>query len=186
MKNLFEEYPVLDNGNVCLKKLTNKDLEGIKKMILCEEVYRYVPPFVPERQCNGDIEYFINNMCEELFNDKIEMILGIYLNNEFCGLLELYHYDSINNQISIGARINKEYWNKGLSNEFLSLIIKYLFNETNITTICASNMVDNISSGKSLEKNGFTRVNEGALEDWGFQNNVPVDKWVLKKVKKEW
>ena len=166
MKDLFDTVPVIYNGNICLKKLTIDDLEGIKKLILCDDVYRYVPTFVPEKQCK-----------------KIEIILGIYYKYVFCGLFELYHYDLEKKQVSIGYRINKDFWNKGITSESLSLIIDYLFKQTDISTICASNMIDNSASGRVLEKNGFSKIKESILEDWGYNNKIFVDKWTLKKVK---
>ena len=183
MKDLFDTVPVIDNGNICLRKPTNDDLEGIKKMLLCEDVYRYVPTFVPEKQYNDNIDYFINTMCPELFNKKIEIILGIYYKYNFCGLFELYHYDSGKKQVSIGYRINKDFWNKGITSESLSLIIDYLFKQTDTSTICASNMISNSASGRVLEKKGFSKIKESVLEDWGYSNKNLVDKWILKKVK---
>ena len=184
MERLFDSMPILIGDNIKLSELTINDLEEIKKMLLCKDIYRYVPPFVPELQCNGDIEYLINTMCKELFEKKIEIILGIHLRNirnEFCGIFELYNYNEEKKKVSIGARLKKEYWNKGISSEFLPLVIGYLFNQTDITTICASNMVDNPASGRSLEKNGFIKISEGVFEDWGFSQDVCVDKWTLIK-----
>ena len=186
MGKLFDSLPNLTGKTISLRKLTIASLKDIKQMLLCEDIYRYVPPFVPELQCNGDIEYFINTMCKELFEKKIEIILGIYLNNynnKLCGLFEFYHYDEEKKQVSIGARLQKEYCNKGISSELLALITDYCFNQTDITTICASSIVDNHSGNRSLEKKGFSKIEEGILEDWGFPQKVYVDKWVLKKTK---
>ena len=186
MKDLFDIIPVLDNGNICLKKVTISDLESIKDILLCTDVYRYVPAFVPELQCNGNVEYFINTMCKKLFDKKVAIILGIYskyYNDQLCGLFELYHYISDEMKVSIGYRLNKEFWNKGIATEATSLIINYLFNQTDITTISSSNMVDNPASGRVLEKNGFFRIEEAILEEWGFSQKVYVNKWMLKKTK---
>ena len=155
-------------------------------MISCNDIYRYVPPFVPELQCNGDIEYFINTVCKELFDKKIEIILGIYsksYNSQLCGLFELYHYIPTDMKVSIGYRLAKEFWNKGIATEATSLIINYLFEQTDVTTISASNMVNNPASGRVLEKNGFSKIGESVSEDWGFSQKVYADKWILKKTK---
>ncbi len=187
MENLFNSMPNLTDQTVSIRALTIADLKGIRQMLLCKDTYRYVPPFVPELQCNGDIEYFINTMCKELFEDKTEIVLGIYsksFHNQLCGLFELFHYIPNEMKVSIGCRLIKEFWNKGIATEVISLIVNYLFNQTDITTICASNMIDNPASGRVLEKNGFSKIEEGILEEWGFKDKVLVDKWILKKVKK--
>ena len=186
MEKLFDSMPNLISPNVSLRELTIKDLESIKAMLRCTGIYRCVPTFVPELQCKGDIEYFINVMCRELFDKKIEMVLGIYSknhNNQLCGLFELYHYLPIDMKVSIGYRLAKEFWNKGIVTEATSLIINYLFEQTDITTISASNMVDNPSSGRVLEKNRFSKIGDSVLEDWGFSQKVYVDKWILRKTK---
>ena len=186
MEKLFDSIPNLTGPTVSLRKISINDLENIKKMLLCDDIYRYVPPFVPELQCNNDIEYFINTMCQELFNKKIEIILGIYskyCNNELCGIFELFHYDEVKKQVSIGARLQKEYWNKGISREILALIIDYCFNKTDITTICASSIADNPLGNKSLERMGFSKIEDGILEDWGYSEKVCVNKYNIKKVK---
>lgn len=184
MEKLFDSMPNLISPNVSLRELTIKDLESIKAMLCCTDIYRCVPTFVPELQCKGDIEYFINVMCRELFDKKIEMVLGIYskyYSDKLCGIFELYHYIPKEMKVSIGYRLNKEFWNKGICTEATSLIVNYLFNQTEITTISASNMVDNPTSGRILEKNGFSKEAKYVFEDWGFSQNVCVDKWVLKR-----
>ena len=45
-------------------------------------------------------------------------------------------------------------------------------------------MVNNPASGRILEKNGFSKIEEAILEEWGFSQKVYVDKWILKKSKK--
>lgn len=186
MEKLFDSMPNLIGHNVSLRGLTNANLEDIKQLLLCNDVYRYVPPFVPELQCNGDVDYFVNTTCKELFDKKIEIILGIFskhCGNQLYGLFELYHYIPDEMKVSIGYRLNKEFWSKGITTEATSLIINFLFNQTDITMVSSSNMIDNPASGRVLEKNGFSKIEEGILEEWGFSQKVYADKWVLKKLK---
>ena len=84
-------------------------------------------------------------------------------------------------KVSIGYRLNKDFWNKGIASEAIALIDDYLFNETEITTISSTNMIVNPASGRVLEKNGFLKTKESIYEDWGFSKKVLVDKWMLKK-----
>ena len=61
------------------------------------------------------------------------------------------------------------------------LIVAYLFKNTDIVRICASNIVDNQASGRVLEKSGFHKIAGNVVEDWGYENKVIVDKWCLEK-----
>ena len=186
MKELFDSMPVLNSDRISIKKIEEKDLDLLNKMATNKNVYKYVPTFIPEKQNDKDREYFIKTMCNNLFNKKDEIVLGVYLKepkDKFCGIAELYHYDKDKNQVSIGGRFDEEYWNKGIASEALLMAINYLFKETNITRICASNMVDNPASGRVLEKNGFKIIAENVKEDWGFNKKVIVNKWCLEKEK---
>ncbi len=177
MEKLFDSIPTLNGKKVSLRRLEINDLEELKQMILSTDIYKYVPSFVAELQCNGDMEYFINTKAKELFDNKIEIILGMYC-DKLCGLFEIYHYIPDIHKVSIGGRLLKEYWNKGISSEAISLVVNYLFNQTDITTISASNMINNLSSGRVLEKNSFSKIGESIFEDWGFSEEVCVDKWI--------
>ena len=125
--------------------------------------------------------YFINTICDNYFNSHEEIILGIYLDDLFCGILELYHYDKSNKEVSIGYRIDEKYWHQGIMKEVLSLLIDYLFKCTDIIKINASSMVNNINSNILLEKSGFHIVSKDILESWGFREKVYVNKWSLDK-----
>ena len=46
------------------------------------------------------------------------------------------------------------------------------------TFLTASSMVENRRSARVPEKNGFSHVVSGVCEDWGFEDPVPVDKWI--------
>ena len=184
MLKLFEKMPKLNGKRIIIKKLTSKDIELINKMMLNQNVYKYTPTFVPEKQNNIDTKEFINKTCNKYFKEQEEIILGVYLKKpeeKFCGIAELYHYDKRKKQISIGGRFDEEYWNQGIASEALFLAIEYLFKETDIKAIVASNIVENKASGRVLEKSGFVKFAENVKENWGFDKEVIVDKWILEK-----
>ena len=182
MNKIFDSFPVLSSERISIKKLESKDLKLLKKMESNQNVYRYVPTFVPEKTTNPDD--FINSKCDICFKSKDEIILGVYLKSpkeQFCGIAELYHYKPDKMEISIGGRFDEDYWNKGIATEALSMAIEYLFKNTDIVRICASNIVDNQASGRVLEKSGFRKIAGNVVEDWGYENKVIVDKWCLEK-----
>ena len=110
--------------------------------------------------------------------------MGIYLTEQhrrFCGIAEIYHYDPSESKVTIGYRLDMAFWGKGFATEIVHAIVEYLFMETDIKAVCASNIIDNPSSGRVLEKNGFKCINREVPEDWGFEDNVVVDKWCCYK-----
>ena len=90
----------------------------------------------------------------------------------------MYGYRDEMHKISVGYRIMERYWGRGIATEALGLMVRYLYNETDIEIITASTMPENQASANVLRKNDFTLVVSGADEDWGFDHPIPTDKWI--------
>ena len=50
MKKLFPEIPVLNNGQIELRALTQADAEALEEMVNSRRVYRYLPTFLFEKK----------------------------------------------------------------------------------------------------------------------------------------
>ena len=101
------------------------------------------------------------------------------MNGKFCGLAEMYGYREEYHKISVGYRLSEHFWGKGIATEALSLMVSYLYSETDIEIITASTMVDNKASAHVLEKNGFTSTNRIHKEDWGHAESTNAYRWFL-------
>ena len=66
-------------------------------------------------------------------------------------------------------------WGKGMASEAVSILLKYLLEETHIEIIAASTMVENRASAKVLKKNGFDLVALSTEEDWGYPTPTLAD-----------
>ena len=78
-----------------------------------------------------------------------------------------------NDEIEIGYGINKKYWNNGIMTETVNMFCDYYFTKLKIKTIYAYTDVDNISSQKVLEKNGFKKEKEIENEfEWKLRKNT--------------
>ena len=138
-------------------------------------VYRYLPTFLYERKYD-DIQYVIRRLYDECFKDSI--ILGVFMEEEFCGLAEIYGYRENTHKASIGCRFLERYWGKGIATETVGALVRYLAQETDIEIITASTMVVNKTISHVVEKNQFLLVASGADEDWGYGQPTPANKWV--------
>ncbi|MBR2561312.1 MAG: GNAT family N-acetyltransferase [Eubacterium sp.] len=174
-KKLFTEIPFLCSGRITLEQLRDKDAPALQKLVDDPDVYRYLPTFLFEKRY-PDIHYVIERLYDECFQESI--ILGVYTEKTFCGLAEMYGWRDSIHKISVGYRLLKEYWGKGIATETLDLMVHYLYDETDIEIITASTMVDNRASAQVLKKNGFALVISGACEDWGYAEPTPADKWI--------
>ena len=175
MKKLFTEIPVLHGDRITLKALGNEDEAALKELVNDQRVYRYLPTFLFEKKYD-DISYVISHLYDECFRESI--ILGIFKDNEFCGLAEMYGYRDPIHKISVGYRLLERYWGQGIATEALGLMVDYLYNETDIEIITASTMIENRASAKVLIKNGFELVVHAVPEDWGYEMPTIADKWI--------
>ena len=175
MKKLFSEIPYIQSDCVILKKLTEEDADALHELVSSDVVYKYLPAFLFERKYE-DINYVIRHLYDECWKESI--ILGIFYDGKFCGLAEMYGFRDEYHKISVGYRLSEHFWGKGIASKAFSMMVDYLYNETDIQIITASTMVENIASACVLKKNGFDLVIHGVDEDWGYDTATVVDKWI--------
>ncbi len=174
-KKLFSEIPYLRRGRVELKKLDASHAAGLEEMRKNPRVYRYLPTFLFEQKYE-DVGYVIDHLYDECRKESI--ILGVFYDGEFAGLAEMYGYMDAIHKISIGCRLTERYWGCGIASEVVFLLVDYLYEETDIKIITASNMVENQGSANVLKKTGFDLVDHAVEEDWGYETPTIADKWI--------
>lgn len=174
-KKLFSEIPYLKGKRLTLKRLTPADQSGLQELVDSPRVYRYLPTFLFEQKY-PDTRYVIDHLYDECWKESI--ILGVFMENEFCGLAEMYGYRDPIHKISVGYRLLERYWGKGIAGEALEMMIDYLYKETDIEIITASTMIENQASANVLKKNGFQMVVHAVDEDWGYDKPTVTDKWI--------
>lgn len=174
-KKLFSEIPYIHEGRTTLRALTQDDADSLQEFMKQEKTFKYLPTFLFEMQYS-DAHEVIDLLYTECIKESI--ILGVFVDDDFCGLAEFYGYRDDIHKISVGYRSLEKYWGQGIATEALGLMVKYLYDETDIEIITASVMVDNIGSNTVAKKNGFDLVVHGAEEDWGFDEPVLVDKYI--------
>ena len=183
MKKLFSEIPYIMGDSIVLHEITRGDADSLRELTENENVYRYLPTFLFEKQYDS-MEYVIDHLYDECFRESI--ILGIYLKDPscsdddetFCGIAEMYGFRDEIHKISVGYRLLERFWGQGIASKALGLMVDYLYNETDIEIITASTMIENRGSARVLEKNGFDLVVHSVPEDWGYEEPVIADKWI--------
>ena len=174
-KKLFSEIPYLESGRLILKGLTRDDAPALQELVDSPGIYRYLPTFLFEKQY-PDVRYVIDHLYDECWKESI--ILGVFEEDAFCGLAEMYGYRDPIHKISVGYRLLERCWGRGIASDALGIMIDYLYNETDIEIITASTMVENQASARVLTKNGFQMVVHAVDEDWGFERPTVADKWI--------
>lgn len=185
MKKLFSEIPYIKGDGIVLRKITRDDADSLRELTENGNVYRYLPTFLFEKKYES-IEYVIDHLYDECFRESI--FLGIYKTDSggevaeekgvFCGIAEMYGFRDEIHKISVGYRLLERFWGQGIAPRALRLMVRYLYNETDIEIITASTMIENRASARVLEKNGFDLVVHAVPEDWGYEEPTITDKWI--------
>lgn len=174
MRGLFPEPPELTDGRLQLRPLSMADADGLRALTRDEEVYRYLPTFLFEKKYSR-----AEDVIARLYGEGLDesLILGIFTEGRFRGLAEVYSFRAPIRKASTGYRLLREAWGKGIATDALGILVHELFRR-GIEVITASTMLANRASAHVLEKNGFTLVNHGVEEDWGFPEPTLTDKWI--------
>ncbi len=174
-KKLFSEIPCLTGDRLVLRRITRADRDGLQELMENQNVYRWLPTFLFERQY-ADPDAVIDRLYDEGWKESI--LLGIFQGEEFCGIAELYGWRDPIHKISVGYRLRERCWGKGIASEALRMLVDYLYRETDIEIITASTMIENRASANVLRKNGFQLVVHAVGEDWGYAEPTVTDKWI--------
>ena len=175
MKELFPEPPALAGSRLCLQPLSLSDADSLRMLVQEESVYRYLPTFLFEKKYDQPKDVLLR-LYDEGLNDSL--ILGVFMEQRFCGLFEVYGFRAPIHKASVGYRLLQEEWGKGIASESLGMMIDELLTGRGIEIITASTMLQNRASAHVLQKNGFTLVNHAVEEDWGFPEPTLTDKWI--------
>ncbi len=182
---LFDEYPVLANDRVILRKMSMADAEALAEFTSRKAVYRTVPSFLYELKYE-DKRDVIENMDRECFDTQESLFLGVYLTSEpehLIGIAEFYNYEETKSKASIGFRLHDACWGRGIATDVAGLMRDYLTKEAGLRTVTSHVLKENTGSANVMKKTGFLNKYPGIYEDWGFGELMLTDKFVYKK---EW
>ena len=83
----------------------------------------------------------------------------------------------------VGYWLGESYWNRGITSEAVTLLVDYVFRQTEIIRLFASVYEYNPASMKVLEKVGFTRL--AILRDEAIKNGQVIDMNYYDLIKRE-
>lgn len=162
--------------------MIESDVDALLEISNSDAVYKYISPFLFHKS-EKFLKTAINNFGARDFDKKKMIIAGIYLQetSKLVGSVEIFIYKKRSKSVTIGYRINENYWHQGIASSAIQLMVKYLF-ETEIETIYAYVMSANKYSAKALLRNGFRRESYNVQEkNWGGQEIVDLEVYLLKK-----
>ena len=164
--NPFSRFPQIKTENILLRKISEQDLDALCSIYQNPNVFRYIPG--DAKKSRDTVSHLIDHF-ERDFRKGKELFLGICLPeapDQLLGVVEMFHYDPKVHMVTVGYRLDEQYWGKGYAACATRALCAYLFDEVGIRRIQASVMPENPASMRVLEKCGFVR--EGYIRQGSF------------------
>ena len=149
-----------------LRKILPEDAEMVHRWMCDPEVCKY--------ECwttHKSVEYTRGYIIEVFDGYKSDHTYqwGIQLGNELIGSVSIVNVNDYHQKALIGYCLAREYWSKGYTTEAVKAVIKYMLFDIGLNRIEATHSVNNIASGRVLQKAGM--ILEGHAKDYYFCNS---------------
>ena len=178
-----EQLPTLTAPRVSLRWLTDQDVEALYGIFSHPDVMKYwsCPPY----QDIADASALLSEI-ESGFQSKTLFQWGVANNEDdsIIGTCTLFQLDSGNRRAEIGYVLGREHWGNGYMGEALERLLRFCFEDLELTRIEADVDPGNEGSIKSLERLGFQR--EGYLRERWIVNGKIMDSVFYGLLRREW
>lgn len=169
----------LSGRKIVLRPISEKDISEMLKWINNPDVTQYMTVYMPvyEDEEKRWIEDLSKRKQEDLVL-AIETTRGTHVGN-----IGIHKMNWKDRTAEIGIVIgDKDYWDRGLGSEAISLIIKYSFNVLNLRKLSLSVLGNNPRAINCYKKCGF--IVEGCRKNQIFKNGGYVDEIMMAVFKK--
>lgn len=150
----MSSVPTLKSHRVFLSSITESDFYALHKIMLDDDVKRFMPDFYDVIESKED--YFeILNSFGILWERKEAAIWGIHNEDSLIGFIGLM---DITTDATIFYSIVKDYRNNGFAKEAVKTLIDYMALSEVAPKIQSYVAIDNLASIKVLIHNGFEEI----------------------------
>jgi len=172
-----EDLFMIYGEDIVLREFRLEDLDELYALTLQPEITDYLPDWIGTREQYEDwmANIYIKKNKEFLKAipnvENHAIIFGIILKktNEFIGwCCACQNRDLPNCNTEIAYAISKYHRNKGYTTQAAKALIKYLFQETNIDTLSALALRNNISSNRVIQKCEFKFIDNIEISNHEF------------------
>lgn len=146
---------LLETDRLILRKIKKEDAyQAFENWTNDELVTRYVT-WNPHKNVENTLKLF------EIWENNYEMehtykwIVELKDTGEVIGTIDVVRKNIEQKTAEIGYCYGSKYWNKGYGTEALKKVLDFLFNEVGFEVIYACHVIDNVGSGRVMEKAGL-------------------------------
>lgn len=164
---------------IIARKFTLDDAASVFAVVDSSRIYlRQWMPWLDQTTSVANIEQFIQK-AQEGYANGTNLILGLWDNTQYAGVVSFNKIDGANAEI--GYWISQDYQGKGIIHSALKLLIKYGFQDLNLSTINIQCAVNNLKSHAVAQRLGFTHVKTIPNNEWLYDHYVDHALYVLSR-----
>lgn len=156
----FMPFPVISTKRLMLRKLKSEDKNEIFSIKSNEKVLEYLENKKYERI--EEAEEYIKRINDGIADNK-SIMWGIALkDNErmIIGTICLWNFNIEDKSAEVGYELMPEFHSKGIMDEALKSVVKYVFNFAKFKTLTAYTHKENLKSISLLKRNDFSLESE--------------------------
>jgi [ribosomal protein S5]-alanine N-acetyltransferase len=163
--------PTIQTERLILRKFSDRDLQDMYEIYRDEEVNKFLPWF-PMKSIEETKEYLYKNIYKK-YEQEIAYFYAIEekASHKVIGYIGISGIDEGKGSAELGYGILTSYWGKGIATEASKAILQRLIQD-GFKFIIATHDVNNIGSGKVLEKSGMTY--QYSYKELWQPKNIPV------------
>lgn len=163
----FSSIPKMETERLIFTAFTREDMNAYFEILRDKDVQRYLGGGVPLFDKEPHISNWLNNINDKLLKRKLVFTWCIRekRSNQVIGRIDLGGFIKKQNA-EISYHFAKAFWGGGLASEAVQIVTKFGMEELGLSRIQGMVMVDNQTSVRVLEKNGY--IKEGVLHHYPF------------------
>ena len=161
---------VLRTERLILRPITPEDAESVYRWMGDPEVCKY-ERWSPHPNSGYSYGYI---QAVYRYESATAYQWGVECNGGLIGSVSIVGVDDFDHKATLGYCIARAFWSQGYATEAVKAVLAFMFQEVGLNRIEASHSVQNIASGRVLEKAGMKR--EGFAKEYywcslGFQDS---------------
>ena len=157
---------IIKTERLLLRKIHSEDAEMVYKWMSDSKACKY-ECWSPHQSVDFTRGYIVEVFGE--YKSELTYQWGIQLGKELIGSVSIVNVNDYHQKALLGYCLRKEYWSKGYMTEAVKAVLHYMLFDIGINRIEATHSINNIASGRVLEKVGM--ILEGHAKDYYFCNS---------------
>lgn len=156
--------------HISIRKLKDTDIEDLARLANDKRIWNFVRDLFPSPYTQKDAELFIAGVLKQAPQENFALCYKAKL----AGVMGVHPYSGeIRRCAEIGYWVGVEYWSLGIASACINWLVKYAFEQFEISRLEASAYSNNLASMRVLLKAGFHV--EAVLKERIIKSNTILD-----------